>query len=177
VHTGSFLFMAQRTLNVLLFPYRENCTHNKLSTGSPLYNREIRLREVSGRALDSRIPETRQQSPLTFSFPFGTSSIAISVLTMLNNSIPQLPNLDMPKPRRTREFDFSTPCHFIGISDFAVLRILMHMFRDFSLRNPDTVCHLSTCRLLWPHTVPLAIGISCITISRFPLQCSRDFNL
>jgi hypothetical protein len=37
------------------------------------------------------------------------------------------------------------------------------------MKSRHTMCHLSTCRLLWPHSILVVIGISCIAISRFPL--------
>jgi hypothetical protein len=71
---------------------------------------------------------------------------------MSNTLLLRLLNLDMPKLWLTRKFDLST-LHLIGISEFAISRILMQLFQDFSPRKPEMVCHLSTHQLLWPHTI------------------------
>jgi hypothetical protein len=62
-------FLGPKNTKVLLFPYREICTHTTLRTITSLHSedRTLRLCEVSGRALHSRIPETRCKSTLTSS--------------------------------------------------------------------------------------------------------------
>jgi hypothetical protein len=166
------LSTARRTLKVLLFPYREICTHTNLSW-DPLFtsgDRTSRLREVSGRALDSRIPETRQQSTLTFFlFPIGIFLSRFSALAMSNNLFPTPESRYAETPTHTAlTFDFSTvpsPLH----RDFGLRNIANPdaMFRDFSPRNPDKVCHLST------HLTPVA--------PHYPLACRdiayRDFAI
>jgi hypothetical protein len=58
---------------------------------------------------------------------------------MSSNSSPRLPKPELPKLRCARKVDFSTTLHSIGISDFAISRILMQRFRDFTPRNPEMV--------------------------------------
>jgi hypothetical protein len=106
-------------------------------------DRTSQLREVSGRMLYSRIPETRQPVNADL-FLSGFFSIAISALAMSNNSYPRLPISRYAETPTHARVDYSTVFHLIDISEFAISRILMHMFRDLSLRNPDKVCHLST---------------------------------
>jgi hypothetical protein len=62
VHTGSFLPHSPKNSDALLFPYREICTH-KNPRGIPSFHlgdRISRLRDVSGRALASQIPDIRR---------------------------------------------------------------------------------------------------------------------
>jgi hypothetical protein len=71
------------------------------SHGNPslhLVDRTLRLCSVSGQALDSRIPETRQHSTLTLSFSFRDFfPIAISPVMMSRNLVLRLSNPDMLK--------------------------------------------------------------------------------
>jgi hypothetical protein len=177
--TGSSLLHGPKNSKALLFPYREICTHKNLRGIPLLYNREIGLRDFarsSGRALDSRIPETRYKSTLTFSLSyrdFSYRDFATRDVKQLTLPTPELP---ICRNSDARELTFQRSLHSIGISEFAISRILMHMFRDFSPRNPDKVCHLSPhLTLVAPH-----YSFSCRDIAfrdfAIPVAMFRDFN-
>jgi hypothetical protein len=180
VNTGSFLLpLARRTPTTLLFPYREICTHNN-PHGIPslhLGYRNSHFRESNGRALDSRIPESRYSQHWPFPSPLGIFPIAILTLAMSNNLFYRLSNLDMPKLWYTRALWL-----FNGPS-------LHRHFRVHNITNPDAKslglhfsrtliwCHLSTRWLLWPHTVLLYVRLLGIVISRFSFPSLRDYYL
>jgi hypothetical protein len=127
----------------LLFPFREICTHNKNFEKFPLILREIGLRDFANpvvKRLVSQSPKPENSQHLTFSLLyFGFLLIAISGVAMSSNSSPRFPKPDLPKLRCARKVDFSTTLHSIGTSDFAISRILMQRFRDFTPRNPEMV--------------------------------------
>jgi hypothetical protein len=80
------LLTARRTQIVLLFPYREICTHRSLHT-IPLSlligKSELATSQFKGRSLGSRIPETRWPvNADLFPLLFGTSLIVISPLAI-----------------------------------------------------------------------------------------------
>jgi hypothetical protein len=123
--------------------------------GSPIYTREIRLCNFASLVFECWFHESLKpdnQSTLTFSSHIRISPIVILALMMSRNLSYRLLNPNTLKLRCTHEFDFSTPVISVGISDFAVSQILMQMFRDFSPRNTEMVCHLSTSlTLVAPH--------------------------
>jgi hypothetical protein len=97
-----FLFtLARRTLHALLFPYREICTHNKLSQ-DPLFTLgrsdfATSLSQWSSVGLSKPRNLTTVNAGLLLS-PFRIFPIAFSALAMSNNLSPRLPNPDFLKP-------------------------------------------------------------------------------
>jgi hypothetical protein len=107
VNTGSFPYTGPKSFALaLLFSFRKIYTHNK-SLWDPLFALRrsdftlSRVRRSSVGLLNPRNPKTVNAD--LSSFLFGIFLIAISVIAMSRNSSPQLPNLDFPKLRYTRE--------------------------------------------------------------------------
>jgi hypothetical protein len=144
-HTGSFFFHWPEELSTIgsSISLSGNLHPQITSRNFPLYtsgDRTSRFRESGGQAPCLSISKTRKQSTLDlFLANFGFLLIAISGVAMSSNSSPRLPKPELPKLRCARKVDFSTALHSIGISDFAISRILMRRFRDFTPRNPEMV--------------------------------------
>jgi hypothetical protein len=155
--TGSSLSSARRTLTVLLFPYREIYTHRTLAR-SPLFTRGIGLRDfarsvVERCTLESPRPDTSVNADLSLTYrDFSYRDFATRDVEHFILPTPDSRYADYPTRVRV---DLSTSRHLyreFGVRDFANPDA---MFRDFSLRNSDSSCHLSSTHRLscGPHTI------------------------
>jgi hypothetical protein len=138
--------MARRTLTFLYFPIGKSAPTTIL-VGSPslLIGRSdfviSRIQWSSVRSSNPRDPI--QVDADLFLYLIGTSPIMILALAMSSHSSYRLSNPDTPITRHA-QVDFSTSLSPRRDFDFSISRILMSMFRDFSLRNLEMVCQLST---------------------------------
>jgi hypothetical protein len=172
-----FLFhTARRTLKALLFPYREICTHNK-SLWDPLFTLG-RSDFATSRGQWSSVGLSNPRNPTTVNADLFLSGFSLSRFRHSRCRTTCFPDSRFPICRNSdtrASLTFQRPSlhrHF-GVRNIANPDA---MFRDFSPRNPDMVCHLSTSLTLVAPHYSLAVGISRIMISRFLLQCLRSFN-
>jgi hypothetical protein len=141
----------------LLFPFREICTHNKLSWDPPLHlgDRTSHFRESVVKPCLSNPRNPKTVNADLFLFLFGFFLIAISAVAMSSNLSPRLPKPDFPKLRYTHKaltFQRPTSLH----RDFGLRNIANPNAMNFGTSPHETlkwstefdsvsiVCHLST---------------------------------
>jgi hypothetical protein len=117
------------------------------------------------------------QSTLTLSFTLSELSLSGSrhsrcrATRFSDSRVPICRNSD-----ELTALTFQWSRHLVGISDFAGSRILMSNVSGLLVANPITRATCPPLQLLWPHTIYVAVGISRIAISRFPLPNLRLFS-
>jgi hypothetical protein len=138
-------FTARRTLNGSSISLSGNL-HPQQSSRDPLFTLG-RSDFATSRGQWSSVGLSNPRNPTTvnadLSLSFRDFPIAISALAMSNNLFPDS-RIPICRNSDTRASLTFQRLHSIGISEFAISRILMQLFRDFSPRNPEMVCHLST---------------------------------
>jgi hypothetical protein len=99
----------------------------------------------------------------------------ISTVAVSSNLSPRIPKPDIPNFRRAHKVDFSTPLFSIGTSDFAISRIQLQCFRNFTLRNPEIACHLSAS--LTPMVPHPSLGLRDFTVRDITIPVARFTGL
>jgi hypothetical protein len=171
--------MARRTLNGSSISLSGNLHPQQSLVGSPLYTWEIGLRDFANQwssvgLSNPRNPTTVNADLFLFLSGFSLSRFRHSrcrTTCLTDSRIPICRNSDT-----LASLTFQRPSlhrHF-GLRNIANPNANVSGLHPTKLRNGVPPVHSLTP--LWPTQILLAFGISRFVISRFLLQCLRDFN-